>query len=259
MSQALFYSLAGAILLGLFLLEVRSPSFRRGAGSDARRARRNWAYLISNVVTLLFIGVAAHYIPMLVPKLVRADSIGVVDFAGCLIAGELFNYGIHVAMHKVPYLWRFHFQHHRETNYDIWLASHLHALESFASACCMSAIFSLLGFSVLAKQCYFLFFIFVTTYHHSANRYTLGPLDWLIIGPAYHRLHHAVDVRGNYGSTMTILDRLFGTAVRPDDRPHRYGIDSKREPWGFWREFFYMFRLRRSRPAVAPVLEAVER
>ncbi len=248
MSQTLFYGIAGGLILGLIVLEIRVPSFRRDAFSDRVRAGRNWAYLVSILGMLFLVGVAAHQIPKLVPTLVRVETVWPVDFLLCLLVGEGFNYGLHYAMHWNPYLWRFHFQHHRESNYNLWLAAHLHGLEAFASACMMSALFTLLGFSVPAKQAYFLFFTFVTTYHHSANNYTLGFLDRIIISPAYHRLHHDMGVRGNYGSTLTILDRLFGTRVAPPERPLRYGIGSKREPYGFWKEFLYMLPLKASRP-----------
>jgi sterol desaturase/sphingolipid hydroxylase (fatty acid hydroxylase superfamily) len=40
-------------------------------------------------------------------------------------------------------------------------------------------------------------------------------LDRVIVGPAYHRVHHTLDGRGNYGSVLTFYDVVFGTAVWP--------------------------------------------
>jgi sterol desaturase/sphingolipid hydroxylase (fatty acid hydroxylase superfamily) len=35
------------------------------------------------------------------------------------------------------------------------------------------------------------------------------------VSPAYHRVHHTSDARGNYGSVLTLFDVVFGTAVWP--------------------------------------------
>ena len=44
----------------------------------------------------------------------------------------------------------------------------------------------------------------------------LGPLEWLLSTPSAHRVHHAVNPRyidKNYGGTLIVFDRLFGTFV----------------------------------------------
>ena len=53
---------------------------------------------------------------------------------------------------------------------------------------------------------------------HADVPWTLGPLGKVLMSPAAHRLHHIDDLvlcGGNYGNTLTLWDRLFGTYVDP--------------------------------------------
>ena len=53
---------------------------------------------------------------------------------------------------------------------------------------------------------------------HADLPWTLGPLGKVLMSPAAHRLHHIDDLvlcGANYGNTLTLWDRLFGTYVDP--------------------------------------------
>ena len=55
---------------------------------------------------------------------------------------------------------------------------------------------------------------------HADVPWTLGPLGKLLISPAAHRLHHIRDEQlmgHNFGNTVTLWDRLFGTYRDPAD------------------------------------------
>jgi sterol desaturase/sphingolipid hydroxylase (fatty acid hydroxylase superfamily) len=49
-------------------------------------------------------------------------------------------------------------------------------------------------------------------------------LKWLIITPAYHRIHHSATIhRGmNLGTTFSLWDRMFGTYVDPEAVPANF-------------------------------------
>jgi hypothetical protein len=56
----------------------------------------------------------------------------------------------------------------------------------------------------------------------------LGPLEWVLNTPSHHRVHHASNgdyLDKNFGGTLIVFDRLFGTYV-PEraDNPCRYGL-----------------------------------
>ena len=45
----------------------------------------------------------------------------------------------------------------------------------------------------------------------------IGPLDWLLITPNHHRLHHGAKglMRSNLAFVFTVWDRMFGTYANP--------------------------------------------
>lgn len=56
---------------------------------------------------------------------------------------------------------------------------------------------------------------------HADVPWTLGPLGKVMMSPAAHRLHHIDDLElcgANYGNTITLWDRMFGTYTDP--RPY---------------------------------------
>jgi len=259
MSDATFYAVAVGSLALIILWEWRVPSFRRGIFGDRRKAVRNWSYLASILVTMVGIRMVSGGMEGAVPRLISLEGLFVLDIAGVFLTAELMNYGIHYLKHRHGYLWRFHFQHHRETDYNIWLTAHLHGLEVFVSGCAMSAVLVLAGFSSLATQIYFLFYSAANTYQHSGTAISLGFLDWLIVSPRYHRLHHAVKMRGNFGSTLTVWDIVFGTAQWPKtkDAGMRTGIRESGEPYGFWSEITYFLRRGRVRSGRTEAIEGM--
>jgi sterol desaturase/sphingolipid hydroxylase (fatty acid hydroxylase superfamily) len=56
----------------------------------------------------------------------------------------------------------------------------------------------------------------------------LGPLEWILNTPSHHRVHHASNpeyLDCNYGNTLIVFDRLFGTFVAERaDITIRYGL-----------------------------------
>jgi sterol desaturase/sphingolipid hydroxylase (fatty acid hydroxylase superfamily) len=231
----------------LFALELRDPGFRAASfGRDRARRRRNHAFLAAAIgVAVLLRGVE----PVLRAALGRGpwapDGVwgGALEIGACFLLAELVGWALHFAKHRGAYLWRFHFQHHQETRFDVWMVTHTHGLETLVSGTILLALLVSAGFSERAVEAYVLFYALANTWQHSSRHLSLGPLDQLVISPAYHRRHHEVTERGetavNFGITLTVWDRVFGTARfparrGPADAP--VGIPAGPEPYGFWRE-----------------------
>jgi sterol desaturase/sphingolipid hydroxylase (fatty acid hydroxylase superfamily) len=145
------------------------------------------------------------------------------------------------------WLWNFHFQHHREEHFDIWLSTHTHALEVVVSTIVIAATAGMLGFAPVVTEIYVALYTVVKVYQHSAREYSLGPLDLLVVGPSYHRLHHAPGSRCNYAVTLTVWDLLFRTARWPSraTRTAAVGLAESTMPFGFWSEMTLFLRRRR--------------
>ena len=238
--------LVGGLSL-LVLLELRDVGFRRGLSAGGDRLRRNLAFLGATVVVMGCVrGVDA---------LIREHAVPVVQWNGhlvlqlivCFLLAELVGWLLHWVKHVNGYLWRFHFQHHREEQFDIWLTSHTHGLEVVISGALIAVLLGLAGFAPIVTETYLVVYSLVKTFQHSANLYSLGPLDWIVVGPAYHRIHHEVGSRWNYAVTITLYDVLFRTARWPARR----GAEPLKPvgvapgdplPFGFWREMTFFLK-----------------
>jgi sterol desaturase/sphingolipid hydroxylase (fatty acid hydroxylase superfamily) len=137
-------------------------------------------------------------------------------------ARSLIAYGIHVAMHKVPLLWRVHRVHHSDTHMDVSTTVRFHPLEFVVSTPILLALAVALGIPPLALMLYEVFDAAMAVFTH-ANARLPEPFDralrLILATPAMHRVHHSADQRetdSNYGATFSWWDRLFGTyRMRP--------------------------------------------
>jgi len=159
-----------------------------------------------------------------------------------LITGFVFEfvgYAMHVLMHEVPWLWRFHAVHHSDTDLDVFSTYRHHPGESILVAAVSLPTIVLLAPPVTVLLALEAFRMTVNVLSHS-NIYiperVERALSWFVITPDFHRLHHCSDRRytnSNYGVTIPWLDRLFGTA---SDRPFteqvsmELGLEYLREP-----------------------------
>jgi sterol desaturase/sphingolipid hydroxylase (fatty acid hydroxylase superfamily) len=246
--NALEIALIGALTL-LVVLELRSVRFRRGfAGGD--RLRRNLAYLIASAIVLATVRIVNDFIQHHELALVRWTGHLGLQFLCCLLLAELVGWFQHWIKHVNGFLWNFHFQHHREEEYDVWLSMHTHALDVLVSGVLLAVLLGLAGFAPIVIEAYIVLYSFVKVFQHSTHLYPLGPLDYVIAGPAYHRVHHEVGSRHNYAVTITLFDVLFGTVRWPsrDAAPAPVGVSPEdRLPYGFWDEMRHFIDRRRER------------
>ncbi len=70
---------------------------------------------------------------------------------------------------------------------------------------------------------------------HTEHVRRIGPLEWVLVTPSNHRVHHAKNpcyIDRNYGGVFIIWDRLFGTFQDElDNEPCRYGITRQLNSW----------------------------
>jgi sterol desaturase/sphingolipid hydroxylase (fatty acid hydroxylase superfamily) len=64
---------------------------------------------------------------------------------------------------------------------------------------------------------------------HADLPWTFGPLGRVIVSPAMHRWHHAIDAAAhgtNFATVFSLFDRLFGTYRVPGPCPGPLGVDA---------------------------------
>lgn len=127
-------------------------------------------------------------------------------------------YWLHRSMHRFDFLWRAHEWHHSIEQLYWFSGLRTSVLHVFYYAIPQIVVpFFVFKLSVVEAGIGFSTGVFVQFWAHSNVDVSLGPLDWLIINPAYHRIHHSITKNRdmNLGTTFTIWDRVFGTFVDP--------------------------------------------
>ena len=129
----------------------------------------------------------------------------VEDFAG---------YWMHRLNHRVNIFWNRHIIHHSSEDFNLSCALR----QSISNTVKFSAIFmipaALLGippaiFAVLGPL-----HLFMQFWYHTQLIGKLGLLEYLIVTPSHHRVHHAINpeyIDKNYSQILIIWDKLFGT------------------------------------------------
>ncbi|MEE9434878.1 MAG: sterol desaturase family protein [Sphingorhabdus sp.] len=121
----------------------------------------------------------------------------------------------HIALHKVPLLWRMHKVHHSDRHLDLTSALRFHPAEIIVSTLYKSAWVALLGVPALVALAFELWLNGNAMFNHSDIR--LPPwLDRIIrpflVTPDMHLVHHSTDRTEqdtNFGFALTLWDRLF--------------------------------------------------
>src|SRR5947207_459225 len=217
--QLVFFTAAAALVL-----MERVRAWQRQPVRMARRWTSNVGlFLIGTVVTAVVIPVgvyafAQHQPPGPLSKLALPSAAQLVL---TFLLLDFWRYWEHRWFHQVRLLWRFHLVHHSDTEIDVTTSERHHPLEFLLGTATILALIATLGLPAPAIGLYLLAATVVTLYSHANLRlpvYLDRKLGWLIVTPAVHAMHHSAlrtQTDSNYGSVLTVWDRLFGTYVDP--------------------------------------------
>jgi sterol desaturase/sphingolipid hydroxylase (fatty acid hydroxylase superfamily) len=144
---------------------------------------------------------------------------------------DVFLYGFHVAMHRVGWLWSLHAVHHSDRELDASTALRYHPVEAAIQYAVLTGVLLLLGIPLWVEGARALIVIPMVLFQHTNHAFPAAVerlLGKFLITPAAHRLHHSLQVEernSNYGDTLNVWDRLFGTYRAPQDvMPRKYGL-----------------------------------
>jgi sterol desaturase/sphingolipid hydroxylase (fatty acid hydroxylase superfamily) len=183
----------------------------------------NLALLLTNAAIVVpLVGIPVMTGTSLIP---RDDAL--VDFwaslpgAASVIAGilliDLAAYWRHRAEHARA-LWPIHAVHHADEAMN-WLSlRRKHPLGEALAMILDNVIVIALGLPFWAIAVAFILRSWWGYFIHADVPWTLGPAGKMLISPAAHRLHHIRDehlMGTNFGNTVTLWDRLFGTYLDP--------------------------------------------
>lgn len=142
-------------------------------------------------------------------------------------------YWQHVLSHKWPLLWRLHKVHHSDEQMDVSTAVRFHPIEIIFSMFYKFMVIGILGTSAEAVILFELILSSGALFNHSNIRFSKGVdklLQYIIVTPNMHRIHHSDErheTDSNYGFSLSIWDRLFGSYIANFDADRKIKIGLK--------------------------------
>ena len=171
----------------------------------------------------------------------------VVQFLLAVVVADLAEYVIHLAFHKVPFLWRFHAIHHSSKALD-WIAGSRSHVVDDTLVRGLILLPMMLAFSQPIILAYLVFVSLHATWTHCNFRPSVKWLEPFIVMPRYHHWHHTSQkeaIDRNFAIHFPWIDRLFGTYYYPDSWPEAYGLDEQVIPGTFLGQLVYPFAWKR--------------
>jgi sterol desaturase/sphingolipid hydroxylase (fatty acid hydroxylase superfamily) len=219
-----------AIVVSLIVLEYFAGRLAHRETHDAKETAASLVIAIGNkMVRALEAGIVA--VPFLLAyqyRLLEIDLASPLAWIGLFLLVEFVYYWHHRVSHTVRWLWATHSVHHSPTRFNLTAGIRLGWTAGVSGHFLFYVPLALIGFqplaiaAVLGVNLGYQFFI------HSELVPRLGPLEWILNTPTHHKVHHACNAEcldKNYGGTLIVFDRLFGTfAAPPVDEPLRYGL-----------------------------------
>lgn len=244
------------IFLGLFVLFACAEHLApRRARQSGRRGRwtTNLAITVINTITLHAMALGLPLLAVgaaLDAKLNGMGLFNILDFPVWIemtLTILILDFAIwaqHLITHKIPVLWRLHRVHHADRDMDVTTAVRFHPLEIALSMLIKIGLIYLLGPAAMAVVVFEILLNGTAMFNHSNLHVPLRldrVLRIVLVTPDMHRVHHSMHRKehdSNYGFSLAIWDRLFGTYIAQpakghigmtvglqwqDDRPTRLG------------------------------------
>lgn len=227
-----------AVFLGLFILlalaEVLLPRRKRNIKRNAR-----W---FTNIGLIIIDSLTIRLMAFILPVLAAAAAadasdhgwglLGLINWPNwveIILAILILDFVIwvqHLITHKIPLLWRLHQVHHADRDMDVTTAIRFHPIEIALSMMLKIGIVYALGPTAFAVILFEILLNGTAMFNH-ANINVPKKLDQIVrlvlVTPDMHRVHHS-DIRAehdsNYGFSLSIWDRMFGTYVAQPSKGH---------------------------------------
>ncbi|SLN38146.1 Fatty acid hydroxylase superfamily protein [Pseudoruegeria aquimaris] len=252
-----------SVFLGLFAVLATAEALlpkRPRRESRVRRWRTNWALVVIDTLSLRLVALALPLLAVGAALDAAARGWGFLNALAwptwlemllAILILDLAIWAQHLVTHKVPLLWRLHRVHHADRDMDVTTAIRFHPVEIALSMLLKIGLVYLLGPSALAVVMFEVLLNGTAMFNHANLR--LPPrldaaLRLVIVTPDMHRVHHS-DRRdehdSNYGFSLSIWDRIFGTYVPQPEAGHEgmtVGLQWQDERpaklgWSLWLPF----------------------
>jgi sterol desaturase/sphingolipid hydroxylase (fatty acid hydroxylase superfamily) len=228
--------LVGGLLL-FWIIEGAIPLFPlRYKKTKLRHAGVNFVFTVIHLIIHTFLAI-------LIIKLsdwCASAEFGLVYWTNANILVSIFigvlaldfsSWLVHLVMHKVPVLWRFHLIHHSDTNVDVTTGLRHHPGDSLLRGIFFLLLIFISGAPMYSVMIYQTLVVLATAFTHANISLPVKldkALSYILISPNMHKVHHHWKqpyTDSNYGAVFSIWDRLLGTFTSLNIKDVRYGLD----------------------------------
>ncbi|RYY90724.1 MAG: sterol desaturase family protein [Chitinophagaceae bacterium] len=158
---------------------------------------------------------------------------------------DLVWYWYHRAGHRVNLFWGVHVVHHQSEDFNYTTSGRITVFQALARGLFWSVL-PLLGFPPHMITTLLLIHGAYPFFTHTQLIGKLGVLEYFLVTPSHHRVHHASNpeyLDKNYGDVLIIWDKLFGTFAEEKETPS-YGLTQPLNSHSFlWQHFHFLLEM----------------
>ncbi len=237
----------GAFLIVLAIMIIWEIKHPRRKNDQKRKTRWpvNFGLMILGSVLVRFTVGGIVYQTSVIAAEKNIGLLNLIDFQNIisiiltLIILDLIIYGQHVASHKISMIWKLHQVHHTDLVYDTSTGIRFHPIEIFFSLLIKVIAVFIIGVAPIAVIIFEVILNTCAVFNHGNVKLPLSvdkQLRKILVTPDMHRVHHSIhrdETDSNYGFSISIWDRIFGTYIDQPRDGHEemtIGLDYFRKP-----------------------------
>jgi sterol desaturase/sphingolipid hydroxylase (fatty acid hydroxylase superfamily) len=160
----------------------------------------------------------------------------------CFIGLDFAGYWSHRFNHTVNLFWNRHIIHHSSEEYNLACALRQNISAVFAIYFFLYIPMALIGIPAKVVALIAPIHFFAQFWYHTRLINKMGFLEYIIVTPSHHRVHHAINdayLDKNYSEIFIIWDKFFGTFQKElAEKPPVYGV---KKPVKTWNPFLINF------------------
>lgn len=168
-----------------------------------------------------------------------------ITFIFALFAWDFGFYWEHRLHHKIPLLWAIHVVHHQGQHFNLSLAIR-NSWYSSLSSIPFFAVLAIIGVPTPIFISVSIIHYSIQFFNHNALTPHLGFLEYILVTPAHHRVHHVKDkyyANRNFSGSFIFWDKLFGSFEPALPKNFSYGSVGTPSQNPFWANQMPFMRL----------------
>lgn len=166
-------------------------------------------------------------------------------FIAVFVLQDFAYYVLHYVDHKSRMFWAVHITHHSSEEFNITTGFRSPVFQPLYRYLYFSPL-AFLGFNPWHIMLAYSVLQVYGTWVHTQTVKSMGILEYILVTPSHHRVHHACNIRyldRNMGMALIIWDKIFGTFEKEvPEVPVKFGIYPKMEDTGPVNLIFYEWK-----------------